>query len=217
MHTSLPEWLDQLDAALDLLPAPADPMTLSQVDGFLAGILVCPEVVPPSEWLPMIWNTEGADEAVFRDMDELQAVIDLVMKLHNGINEDLARPGDHYQPVYDVLEGADEVIPDLWITGFSYALMLRPESWEAIDDSGDEDATTALATLTALVALIAAESSLAGEPGVLDEAGLPEEAFADLQENAPDLIPLCVKTLYAWRRKNAPATVTSGQPKIGLH
>lgn len=41
-------------------------MTLSELDGFLAGILASPELIPPSEWIPCIW---GDDEPAFNDLD----------------------------------------------------------------------------------------------------------------------------------------------------
>ena len=37
-------------------------MLLSDLDGFLTGIAIGPEVVMPSEWLPQVW---GGDEPVF--------------------------------------------------------------------------------------------------------------------------------------------------------
>ena len=44
------------DALLDL---GEDAMVLEELDGFVAGILVCPEMIPPSDWLPLVWNSEG--------------------------------------------------------------------------------------------------------------------------------------------------------------
>ena len=48
--------LDQLDALLRALPVENVPMSLSELDGFVAGILSCPDVIPPSEWLPHVWG-----------------------------------------------------------------------------------------------------------------------------------------------------------------
>ena len=36
--------------------APDDRMGLSDLDGFLTGIVVGPELILPSEWLPVIWG-----------------------------------------------------------------------------------------------------------------------------------------------------------------
>ena len=48
--------LDALDEYLMSDHAPDDSMGLSDLDGFLTGVVVGPELIPPSEWLPAIWG-----------------------------------------------------------------------------------------------------------------------------------------------------------------
>src|SRR3954470_23245190 len=50
--------LDLLDRYLLSDEAPDNGMALSDLDGFLTGILVGPELIIPSEWLPHIWGGE---------------------------------------------------------------------------------------------------------------------------------------------------------------
>jgi uncharacterized protein len=57
--------LDRLSMLLHALPADNMPMTLSELDGYLTGILACPEMIAPSEWLPHVWGETG--EAHFAD------------------------------------------------------------------------------------------------------------------------------------------------------
>ena len=52
--------LEALDRYLCSDRAPDNCMGLSALDGFLTGIVVGPEPVPPSEWLPVIWDDEEA-------------------------------------------------------------------------------------------------------------------------------------------------------------
>ena len=49
------------DALLDL---GEDAMVLEELDGFVAGILVSPEMIPPSDWLPLVWNSEGGSDPI---------------------------------------------------------------------------------------------------------------------------------------------------------
>ena len=56
--------LDALDDYLMSDHAPDDSMGLSDLDGFLTGVVVGPELIPPSEWLPVIW---GGARARIRD------------------------------------------------------------------------------------------------------------------------------------------------------
>jgi uncharacterized protein len=50
--------LDELDAYLSSDEAPPECMMLSDLDGFLTGIIVGPYVIAPSEWLPAVWDGE---------------------------------------------------------------------------------------------------------------------------------------------------------------
>ena len=70
------------DALLDL---GEDAMVLVELDGFVAGILVCPEMIPPSDWLPLVWNSEGGSDPVFEDLAHANKVMGLVMEYYNQV------------------------------------------------------------------------------------------------------------------------------------
>jgi yecA family protein len=74
--------LDALDDYLMSDHAPDDSMGLSDLDGFLTGIVVGPELIPPSEWLPVIW---GGEEPVFQTEDEMRTVLGTIMGRYNEI------------------------------------------------------------------------------------------------------------------------------------
>ena len=46
-------------------------MCVAQLNGYLEALIVCPETIPPSEWMPAIW---GGDYA-FEDADEAEATV----------------------------------------------------------------------------------------------------------------------------------------------
>ena len=50
---------DQLEAALDGLPPPLEPLDISALDGFLVGVLLQPEPVPREAWLPYALDADG--------------------------------------------------------------------------------------------------------------------------------------------------------------
>lgn len=52
-------------------------MLLSEFDGFCAGVIVCPEMIAPSEWLPLVWGSGGIPQ--FEAEEELQNALDLIM------------------------------------------------------------------------------------------------------------------------------------------
>lgn len=78
--------LEALDEFLLSDRAPENSMGLSDLDGFLTGIIVGPELIMPSEWLPIIW---GGDEPDFADIDEAQVVLGIIMARYNEIIAEL--------------------------------------------------------------------------------------------------------------------------------
>ena len=61
--------LDALDDYLVSDRAPHDSMGVSELDGFLTGIVAGPELITPSEWLPVIW---GGAEPEFETEEEMR-------------------------------------------------------------------------------------------------------------------------------------------------
>ena len=53
--------LEELEELLSALPG--EPMLASTLDGFMAGLLVCPALVLPSEWLPEVWGADTATDS----------------------------------------------------------------------------------------------------------------------------------------------------------
>jgi len=89
--------LNALGAFLLSDRAPDDCMGLSDLDGFLTGIIVGPVMVPPSQWLPVIWR---GDEPRFADAGEAQTVIGTIMERYNEIAGNLDADPLLFSPVF---------------------------------------------------------------------------------------------------------------------
>ena len=74
--------LEALDEFLMSDRAPSESMMLSDLDGFLTGIAVGPELVLPSEWLPLIWGGEAPE---FADEAEAKTILGAIMGRYNEI------------------------------------------------------------------------------------------------------------------------------------
>jgi len=121
--TSPPDYLDELDRLLLDLP---DAMLISQLDGFLTGIIVSPDLVKPGRWIRLIWaGDDGDGEPGFETEVELQAFLDLVMTHYHVILESLSHPGA-YAPVLETDTRTDETLWEMWVDGFSQAMALAP-------------------------------------------------------------------------------------------
>ncbi|CAN5473882.1 YecA family protein [soil metagenome] len=176
--TGLSKRLCDLDDALMTLGENA--MILSQLDGYLAGIMVCPDLILPSEWLPGLW---GAGEEP-DDSEETDRLVALIVAHGNDVLDTLRRRPDRYAPIFDVYSPSEEVAWEVWVEGFEAAMRLRPKAWAPlIEEEGEAGA--ALSLLLALWEIASGDVDPA-----LDEAQVDELALL-----APDIIPGCVGTL----------------------
>ena len=89
--------LDALDAFLMSDRAPKNCMQLSDLDGFLAGIAIGPELIMPSEWAPVIW---GGAEPEFESIDEAQRILNAIMGRYNEILHLLQHAPEEFEPIF---------------------------------------------------------------------------------------------------------------------
>jgi uncharacterized protein len=89
--------LEALDRYLDSDLSPEDCMGLSDLDGFLTAIVIGPELILPSEWLPVIW---GDEEPAFVSDEEMRTVIGTIMGRYNEIATCFASNPDEFKPIF---------------------------------------------------------------------------------------------------------------------
>jgi uncharacterized protein len=132
---------DSLSTWLGFLTSPAAPkgaMSPMELDGYLTGIVVSPDLVLSSRWLDRIW---GDGEPTFDSLDEIQTVIGAVMDHHNAIVAALdagfkqleAKKPTEYRPLFLVADDkpTHEVVRT-WVRGFGKAMTLAPARWSAL-------------------------------------------------------------------------------------
>ena len=129
--------LDALDAFLMSDRAPEHCMQLSDLDGFLAGIAIGPELIMPSEWLPVIW---GGAEPEFESMEEAQRILNATMGRYNEILHLLQHAPDEFEPIFWTTKDGEAVAAD-WAEGFMEAVELRPSGMGGVAGFGRRQAT----------------------------------------------------------------------------
>jgi uncharacterized protein len=184
-----PNDLDALDEYLMSDHAPDDSMGLSELDGFLTAIVVGPETIPPSEWLPVIW---GGVEPEFQSGDEMRTVLGTIMGRYNEIVACLASDPDDFEPI--LWEGPEgDVIASDWAGGFLDAVALRPQAWKPLME--DSHAGVLMAPLFLLN----------GDVEIADGANKNE-----LLAEAADMIPTCSAGIYEfWQEYRKPQSSRS--------
>lgn len=143
MH-SIPSRFRRLDEILYDLPV-EDPMLLSELDGYLTAIAVCPAPGLPAAWLPPIWGGAYGEEAPFEDPLDVRQFADMVVARHSEILRELGRGKP--QPIFDVDERNGELLWEEWISGFALALDAHPDSWAGL---GADPTLSDLRTLVAI-------------------------------------------------------------------
>lgn len=135
--------LERLQALLDALPAPLEPLDVSMLDGYLCGVLLQPEAVPLNAWLPPILDTNyepptprggaaglgggpaaGGRPTPARVPDELLA---LLRRRHKELNVAIAGRQWFDPWIFELDDEADPsevVLP--WVAGFAHALDAHP-------------------------------------------------------------------------------------------
>jgi uncharacterized protein len=180
---------EALDAFLSSDSAPPDSMLMSELDGFLTAIAIGPELIMPSEWLPVVF---GGEEPVFASNSEAQAVLGGIMSRYNEIIHQV--DDRSFQPILWKTSDGIEVAAD-WAEGFGIGMGLRPKAWEAL--FGSEEHALFLFPILALCSDENGGSAL----------GLDAEAEDEVADQAPAMLPFCVIGIAEfWRERRAGRT-----------
>ena len=100
--------LDRLQDLLAAIRPKREGMNVVELDGYVAALIVCPDTIPPSEWLPGVW---GADLG-FEDVDGKEATVAAVMGHYSRIARELAESPEDYAPVLGMDADSGEA---LWV------------------------------------------------------------------------------------------------------
>ncbi|MEO8525769.1 MAG: YecA family protein [Caldimonas sp.] len=120
--------IDLLQALLDAIPAPLEPLDVVSLDGYLCGVLVQPERVPPARWLAHVSDGDGRPLPAGYDPAPLHA---LVRRRHGELDAAIGRRRWFDPWVFESGESANEVdaireavLP--WVAGIAAAFELFP-------------------------------------------------------------------------------------------
>ena len=197
----LPRHLQLLEASLTEGDLDGGAMLPSELDGFVAGLVVCPAAIGPREWLPLALGTAVAAWPDGKGV--LRHCIRLVLSHRDGVDRALRGVRGGYAPVFDVDPSCGEVLWELWADGFGRAMALRPDAWGTLaQDPADGDGAGGAADGNPAAAL-AGMRTLVALATCADAADPDAPPVAVLTDAAPVLIPRWVETLHGWRHRHA--------------
>jgi uncharacterized protein len=212
--------IGELDQILGAIPDERDPLDIDMMDGFLVGILLQPDLVPPSAWLPLIFDAAGRN-AASGDVGQEKRAAELIMRRYQELAASIAAR-EPFDPIVfeledergDVVEGKEGIaalVP--WAAGFTNAVNAFPSLRDAAD-SDDDLAATMIGILRHLPvdpdAAADIREAFDREQGEIDR----EVPLADL-DDALDELMTCVFEIADITRPNRP--VTREAPKVGRY
>lgn len=140
-----------LQAFLENASRPPGTLKYHELQGFLFAVASAPELVMPSEWMPIVFGDHGAEYASLEEAREITAAL---MAAYNSINaavfENRATLPDDCplrEPPLANLE--DDAPVALWSSGFLQGHQWLEESWDAyVPKQLDEEYASILLTLS---------------------------------------------------------------------
>jgi len=175
------EEIDLLDAFLLSDHVHESAMTLSELDGFLTGVLIGPELILPSEWMPVVWGEEAPE---FENAEQAETISTLIIARYNQINSGLNQAPPKIEPLITE-DHNDDLLGEIWATGFVTAIEIRPKSWMPIFDS---DHAAAVSLVMALA-----------DPGRIHELTEDEDAQSVLMNSITAELPTTIAAIHLFR------------------
>jgi uncharacterized protein len=115
--------LDELQALLDAVPAPLEPLDVSMLDGFLCGTLVQPQRIPETRWLAHVTDADGRPLPAGVDPKRLH---ELARRRHAELDRAIGQR-QWFDPWVFELETPDAVEAVYpWVAGFATAMDVFP-------------------------------------------------------------------------------------------
>ena len=129
---------DELDEFLISDVTSPETLTIESLDGYLTAMVIGPNAVPPSHWLPGVWGPSDDFAPEFESMDQAQRILGLMLRHMNGIIGSLEDNPDGFEPVFgfSLTDGDHECVDgEAWATGFMQGLTLVRRDWQPLLDS----------------------------------------------------------------------------------
>ncbi len=115
-----PAELDQLQALLDAVPPPLEPLDVSVLDGYLCAVLLQPKAPPQSQWLRFVTDSEGRALPRGHDAAALHA---LVLRRHAELDTAIARRRWFDPWVFELdADASPSQMVYAWVAGFALGI-----------------------------------------------------------------------------------------------
>ena len=174
-------------------------MSIEAVDGLFACLICSPEVVMPSQWMPVVWDGDGPE---YESMEEANEIIGLLMRIWQEVAHTINK--GIYGPMVSVLEcsdGVERTFASDWVLGFIRGMKFQEHYWLDTEDSD-------LTELLTPIVMLAKEGREGPDDGLLED-----EVREDLVDMLPDIV---IDLKNYWLEKVPPGTLYQGGIGVAL-
>ncbi len=138
---------------LALSKEPDDTFSYDELLGYMFGLAMTPDVIVPSEWLPVIF---GGELPAFDSVEQMQTMTGNLIEVYNNFIIDFTN--NNLKLPFNIEKLKDNQFAALyeWVSGFEEALALREELWDPeefpeLSDRKKEELYHSMMTIQGLV------------------------------------------------------------------
>jgi len=175
---------------------PDGTLCFHELQGFLFAVASCPEMVQPSEWLPIISDDEDIG---FKDQSEAQRILSLIMTLFNQVNTAVLDRSNkmpsscEFQNEVDANFEEDAAISQ-WSRGFMLGHDWLADVWdECVPESLDGECGSSAMVLSFFGSRQLAEAYYA-ESTTTPRHRNPDKSFTEFAELVQELFPAALSS-----------------------
>lgn len=123
--------LEELDTFLLSEEVPEECMDITTLDGFLAAIVLNPDLIMPSQWLPWVWDMENGEESPeFATMEQATRIMGFIMRHYETVRTSIN--GSWFNPLPFELaqtDGSEFLDAEGWCAGFILGVSMYIDPW----------------------------------------------------------------------------------------
>lgn len=113
-------------------------LNVSEFDGFVTAVVSGPEMIVPSQWLPLVWGGEE-NAPIWDSMEEYQRIFGLMIRHMNNTSATLMQEPAEFEPCFleSEVRGVTHWVVDEWCAGYMKGVGLYPRQLTAGPDMDD--------------------------------------------------------------------------------
>lgn len=182
-----------------------DGMTMDTLHGYLTALVIGPEMIQMSEWLPRVWGEEPENAPKFKNAKESERIVGLIARFMNEIAITLEVAPKEYEPLFceHDWEGRTVMDGEAWAWGFWQGMHIHEGAWEPIYASN-------IAPLMRPIYLLGAEEIEESEEALVDDPVKRHKLAVEIEAAIPE-----IHRFWLPHQKSGIGTVMRESPKVG--